>query len=102
MKKLGMRKLIYFLITIIGGYIVYKTVDVYWMLGFWGVWFAFGMTLLKLHLKDALQLWGIVIGTMVVMMGGAVIIARQWSEFAAGVWIFICIILLMVFMKRLK
>ena len=36
------------------------------------------------------------------MLGGAVILARQWSEFAAGAWIFIWIILLMVFQNKIK
>jgi len=38
---------------------------------------------------------------MVIMLGSAVVLARQWSEFAAGVWIFICMILLMVFQKKM-
>ncbi len=72
------------------------------MLAFIGFWLAVGVTLLKLHLSDALRLWGFVIFYMAIMLGGGVILARKWSEFAAGVWIFIWIILLMVFQNKIK
>ena len=72
------------------------------MLAFIGIFLAFGVTLIKLPLSDALRLWGFVIFFMVIMLGGAVILARQWSEFAAGVWIFIWLILLMVFQNKIK
>lgn len=96
-----MKKILYFLIAVIGSYFVYRSINVYWMLGFLGLWLAFGFTLLKLHFASAFQLWGVVLGSISIMLGGGVVIARQWSEFAAGVWIFICIILLMVFQKKL-
>jgi len=51
-----MKKFLYFLIAISSSYLVYRIIDVYWMLGFLGLWLAFGITLLKLHLADALQL----------------------------------------------
>jgi len=97
-----MKKIIYWLILVAGGFLVYHIADVYLMLAFIGLWLAFGVTLLKLHLSDALRLWGFVIFYMAIMLGGGVILARKWSEFAAGVWIFICIILLFVFQNKIK
>ena len=96
-----MKKLIYWLLLIGGAYLAYRTVDFYFMWTFIGIYLAFGITLIKLHLGDALRLWGIVFGFLGIMLGGAVIIAREWSEFLAGVWIFICIVLFMIFQKKL-
>ncbi len=96
-----MRKIFYWLILVAGRYLIYRIADVYWMLAFIGIFLAFGVTLIKLPLSDALRLWGFVIFFMVMMLGGAVILARQWSKFAAGVWIFIWIILLMVFQNKI-
>jgi membrane protein YdbS with pleckstrin-like domain len=72
------------------------------MLAIIGFFLAFGITLLKLHLGDALRLWGIVLGVIIILLGVAVILAREWSEFAAGVWIFIGIVLLFLFQNKLK
>jgi len=96
-----MKKLIFWILLIVGAYIVYRIVDVYFMLTFIGFYIAFGITLLKLHLGDALRVWGFVFFFMIIMLGGAVILARNWNEFAAGVWIFICIILLMIYQKKI-
>ena len=57
-----MKKLLYFLFAVIGSFGVYRIANLYWMLAFLGLWLAFGITLLKLHLGDALRLWGIVLG----------------------------------------
>jgi hypothetical protein len=97
-----MKKLIYWLILIGGAYFIHQIANVYCMLAFIGFFLAFGITLIKLHLSDALRLWAFVITFMVIMLGGAILLARHWSEFAAGVWIVICIILLFVFQNRIK
>jgi hypothetical protein len=57
---------------------------------------------LKLPTGDASRLVGFVILFVVVMLGGGVILARQWGKAAAGVWIFICLVFLMVFQNRIK
>ena len=36
------------------------------------------------------------------MLGGAVIFARHLSSLAAGIWIFICIVLLFLFQHKIK
>lgn len=96
-----MKQILYFLITIITSYFVYRIMNVYWMFAILGLWLVFGFALLKLHFSDALKLWGIVLGFLVIMLGGAVMVARIWSEFVAGVWIVICIVLLVAFQKKL-
>ena len=97
-----MKKFIYWLIFIVGGILVYQVADVYAMWAFIGLYLAFGITLLKLNLSDALRLWGFVIFYMVILLGGGAILAGKWGEFAAGVWIFIWIILLFVFQNKIK
>jgi hypothetical protein len=97
-----MKKLIYWLILIGGAYFIHQIANVYCMLAFIGLFLAFGITLIKLHLSDALRLWAFVITFMVIMLGGAILLARHWNEFAAGVWIVICIILLFVFQNWIK
>ena len=97
-----MKKLIYWLILIGGAYFVHQIADVYFMLAFIGVFLGIGITLVKLHFGDALRLWVFVFTFMFIMLGGAILLARHWYEFAAGVWIVICIILLFVFQNRIK
>ena len=97
-----MKKMLYWLTMIGGAYLTCRIIDVYFMLAFIGLFLAFGVTLIKLHLGDALRLWGFVFSFMIIMLGGATLVARYWSEFAAGVWIVTCIILLFVFQNRIK
>lgn len=97
-----MKKLIFWLLLLGGGYAVYRTAEGYWVVAYVGVCLAFGFIFKKLHTGDALRLVGFVVSFMAIMLGGGVIIARNWNEPAAGVWIGVCIILLMVFQKRIK
>ena len=97
-----MKKLLYFLFAVIGSFDVYRIANLYWMLAFLGLWLAFGITLLKLHLGDALRLWGIVLGVLVILLGGAVILAKGCGELAAGIWIFICVVLFFIFQNTLR
>lgn len=97
-----MKKLIFWLLLLGGGYAVYRSAEGYCVVAYVGVCLAFGFIFKKLHTGDALRLVGFVISFMAIMLGGGVIIARIWSEAAAGVWIGVCIILLMVFQKRIK
>jgi len=93
-----MKKLAFGLILIVGGYFVYRLAGDYWL----GLCLAFALTCRKLHLGDALRLWGIVLAIVAIMLGGGLIIARQWGGGAAyGVWIVFCLILLMVLRNRI-
>ncbi len=49
-----------------------------------------------------MRLVGFVISFMAIMLGGGVIIARNWSEVAAAMWIVACVIFLMLFQGRIK
>ena len=97
-----MKKLIFWLLLLGGGYAVYRSAEGYVVVAYVGVCLAFGFLFKKLHTGDALRLIGFVIGFMAIMLGGGVIIARNWSEAAAGVWIGVCIVLLMIFQGRIK
>jgi len=70
-----MKKLAFGLILIVGGYFVYRLAGDYWL----GLCLAFALTCRKLHLGDALRLWGIVLAIVAIMLGGGLIIARQWG-----------------------
>jgi hypothetical protein len=97
-----MKKLVFWLLLLGGGYAVYRTAEDYWVAGYIGVCLAFGYLFKKLPTGDALRLVVFVISFMAIMLGGGVIIVRNWSEPAAGVWIVLCIIFLMIFQRRLK
>ena len=97
-----MKKLIYWIILFCGAYLIHQIADVYFMWAFIGIFLGIGITLIKLHIGDALRLWGFVFTFMIIMLGGAILLARHWHEFAAGVWIVFCIILLFVFQNKIK
>jgi hypothetical protein len=96
-----MKKLIWGLFFVGGAYLSNRIAGVYWMIAFIGLWLASGFIFKKLHIGDALRLIGFVVFFMAMMLGGGVILARTWGETAAGVWIFICVVLLMIFQKRI-
>ena len=97
-----MKKFIYWIILIGGAYLIHQIFDVYFMWAFIGTFLGIGITLIKLHFGDALRLWGFIFTVMIVMLGGAILLARHWHEFAAGVWIVFCIILLFLFQNKIK
>jgi len=97
-----MKKLIFWLLLLGGGYAVYRTGEGYMVVAYVALCLAFGFIFRKLHTSDAFRLVGFVVGFMAVMLGGGVIIARNWSEAAAGVWVGVCIVLLMVFQGKIK
>jgi hypothetical protein len=97
-----MKKLIFWLLLLGGGYAVYRNAEGYWVVAYVGLLLAFGFLFKKLHTGDAFRLVGFVVGFTVLMLGGGVIIARKWSEPAAGVWIGVCIVLLMIFQGKIK
>jgi hypothetical protein len=97
-----MKKLVFWLLLVGGAYFSHRIAGVYWMIAFIGLWLAFGFIFKKLPTGDALRLIGFVIFFMAIMLGGGVILARHWGETAAGVWIFICVVFLMVFQNRIK
>ena len=97
-----MKKLIFWLLLLGGGYAVYRSAEGYVVVAYVGVCLAIGYLFKKLHTGDALKLLGFVVGFMALMLGGGVIIARNWSEAAAGVWIGVCIVLLMILQGKIK
>jgi len=97
-----MKKLIFWLLLLGGGYAVYRSAEGYALVAYVGVLLAFGFIFKKLHTGDALRLVGFVISFMAIMLGGGVIVARNWNEAAAGVWIVACAIFLMLFQRRIK
>lgn len=94
-------KTILALTFVIGGILVYILLDGYWLFAWIGLWIAFGFTCVKLTIDDALRLWGIVLGIVAVMLGGGTILARLFGEWAGGIWVFSCIVLLMLLRKKI-
>ncbi len=89
------------LIFIIGAILVYLLLDGYWLIAWIGLWFAFVVTCKKLPMGDVLRLWSIVLTIIVVMLGGGIILARLFGEWAGGIWIVVCMVLLMILRKRI-
>ncbi len=96
-----MSKLFLSLVFIIGAILVYIFLDGYSLFAWIGFWAAFTFTCVKLTVDDALRLWGIVLGIVAVMLGGGTVLARLFGEWAGGIWVFSCIVLLMFLRKRI-
>ena len=90
-----MIKTVLSLAFIIGGILTYIFLDGYFLFAWIGLWIAFTFTCVKLPLTDALRLWGVALSIVVMMLGGAVILARLVGEWAGGIWVFVCIVLLL-------
>jgi hypothetical protein len=71
-----MKKILPWLILIGGAFLFYRIAGVYWMLAFIVIFLAFGFTILKLHLNDALRLEDFVFLFMVIMLGSAFLFSR--------------------------
>lgn len=52
-------------------------------------------------MNDALRLWGAALSISIVMLGGAVILARLVGEWAGGIWVFVCIVLLLLLRTKI-
>lgn len=97
-----MKKFTAFLIFIICGYLIATFADVYWMLAFIGLFMSFLLLTKKLPTSDALKLFTIVLSIVTLLLGGGVVIARNWGEFAAGIWVVFIILLYLIFLKKIK
>lgn len=62
---------------------------------------AFAFTARKLTWSDAFRLWFIVLAFFGVLIGGMVVLASRYGGFAAGLWLVICIVALLILRKRL-
>lgn len=89
------------LIFVVGAILLYMLLDGYWLFAWIGLWLAFGFTCVKLPVNDALRLWGIVLTIFAMMLGGGIVLARIFGEWAGGIWIFFCIVLLMFLRKKI-
>ncbi len=96
-----MTKIALLLIFIVGAILLYTLLDGYSLFAWIGLWVAFAFTCVKLTIDDALRLWGIVLGIVAVMLGGGTILARLFGEWAGGIWVFSCIVLLMLLRKKI-
>lgn len=96
-----MKKLAFWLILFGGAYLTYRMAEGYWVVGFIGLWLAIGLLFKRLPTGDALRLIGFVVLFMAIMLGGGIVLARRWGEAVAGVWMFVWIVLLAVFQKRI-
>jgi hypothetical protein len=74
-----MKKVVFLLLLIGGAYASYRMRGVHWMIAFIGLCLAFGFLFKKLPTGSASRLVGFVILFVVVMLGGGVILARQWG-----------------------
>ncbi len=96
-----MIKTVLTMIFVIGGILILIFLNGYLLFAWIGLWGAFTFTCVKLTIDDALRLWGIVLGIAAIMLGGGTILARLLGEWAAGIWVFVCIILLLLLRARI-
>jgi hypothetical protein len=97
-----MKKLFFWTFLIGGSLIISQVTEGYWVVGFIGLCVAFAILHRKFHTLEAIKIFGFVIFSVLFILGGGIIIARQRGEFAAGVWMVFCIIMLMISMKWFK
>jgi len=96
-----MKKLLGFIIFLIGAWQFYRFGGGAFAFAWLGLCLAFLYTCRKLHLRDALKLWIYVFAVLAVLLGGALLLERNWGESAAFIWVILCTIVLMVFQKKL-
>ena len=96
-----MLKVFLALVFIVGAILVFMFLDGYALFAWIGLWIAFAFTCKRLMIDDALRLWGVVLGIAAILLGGGIILARLCGEWAAGIWVVLCIILLLLLRARI-
>ena len=96
-----MKKIIALFIVALGSWFWYRFGGIPFTFAWLGLCLAFGFTCLKLHFSDAIRLWGFVAAVLILLLGGAVFLARRLGEGAAFLWIVIGTVLLMMYQKKL-
>ena len=91
----------YVIVLIAGGYLALRLGDVYWAIAWVGICIAYRIAARKLFKREALKLIFFAILSAVVMLGGGAILARIWGVAFAFFWIILCILLLILFRKRI-
>ena len=89
------------LVFIVGAILICLFLHWYSLFAWIGLWIAFVFTCVKLKIDDALRLWGVVLGIAAIMLGGGTILARLCGEWAAGIWVFMCIVLLLLLRAKI-
>lgn len=81
----------------IGGYQIFGGVGIITWLG---LWLSFLIAAAMSTVGVAVGLFGIALGTTTAILGGGTIIARQWGETYVVPWVALCIVVLIVFLRR--
>jgi hypothetical protein len=92
---------LYGIILIGGAFLALKLVNVYLAIAWIGICFAYGIAARKLPRQEALKLIGLPILAVVIMLGGGTILARNWGVTFSFIWIIICIVLIIIFSKKI-
>ena len=96
-----MRVAAWTLVTLVGAVAGWRYGGGPWMLAWVALCVAFAITARLLTWSDALRLWAIVLGFLGTLIGGMVVLESRFGGFAAGVWLVVCLVLLMVLRRRL-
>lgn len=96
-----MRILVYTIVLLGGAYLALKLGDIYWVLTWLGICIAYGIAARKLLWQEAFKLIFFAILAVVIMLGGGVIFARTWGVAFAFIWIAFCMLMIIIFGKRI-
>ena len=96
-----MKKIIFLLFVLGGGLIIYKVSSIYLAFCWAALCFVYAFLEKKMSRREALLMMFLVLAYLAIMFGGFIIIENSWSEFAASIWVVICIILLPFLSKKM-
>ena len=96
-----MKTSLYWIWLLGGAALLYFVLDVYWALTWVGLCFAYAVLARRLFRREAAAVAAFVIAFTVICLGGGILFARLWSEAAAGIWVVLCVVFLMLFVKKI-
>lgn len=96
-----MKTFLFWLFLLGGAVLLYFVLNVYWSFVWIGLCLAYAILAKRLFRRDAMAITAFAITFIVLCLGGGTLLANQWSEAAAGIWVVLCILFVMLFAKKI-
>jgi len=96
-----MKTFLYWIFLLGGAALLYFVLNVYWALAWIGLCFAYAILAMRLFRREAAAIAAFVVAFTVICLGGGTLFSNLWSEAVAGIWVFLCIVFLILFVKKI-
>jgi len=96
-----MKTFLFWLFLLGGSALLYFALSIYASFAWIGLCLAYAILAKRLFRRDAMAIVAFVIAFTVICLGGGTLFANLWSEAAAGIWVVVCILFLMLFAKKI-